>query len=452
MLRRVVSRAVFAVLLLAAVILSGCVGTDIVSVTVQIDPELPEVQIRSGSPNGPLMGITNELGMWAEEKIKAGTKLYFLKDEFEFDPEYVTVTKKNTSFTVKAEWIPPDLDSAELYGFSLEKYEAWVTQYGSLKFKLSALNQAGGAYLGLDGKEIYVTFTVGGRQNPKPVLVKLSRGTAIVEAWGRGSHPFMEVVENVIAVAEFTVDGKNYEVTSKPFTIDCAPRDLDVRVDKDLYKSGEEIEVAVELKYPHPDGDKTLWTFNQTVPALVQVYNSDGYNDIQEATFDFKKGAATAKITAGAASDKPVVVRVRLLGALSPTIIPVSNEFKIKHGDPAALVASYMATTDGRPGRDIKLSIVDHLGQTVKDFNQRGVKVKLTHGPLNIADLASAIPSESGEATVDFINGEAVVLFGGSPFFTKVNGWWKQNQGRPSLVVIEAEELGFDNVSLPYPG
>jgi len=167
------------------------------------------------------MGITNKLGMWAEETIKAGTKLYFLKDEFEFNPEYVTVTKKNTSFTVKAEWIPPDLNSAELYGFSLEKYEAWVTQYGALKFKLSALNQAGGPYLGLDGKAINVTFTVGGRQNPKPVQVKLSGGTAIVEAWVRGSHPSMEIVENVIAVAEFTVDGKDYHVTSKPFTIDA---------------------------------------------------------------------------------------------------------------------------------------------------------------------------------------------------------------------------------------
>lgn len=212
-------------------------------------------------------------------------------------------------------------------------------------------------------------------------------------------------------------------------------RDLDVRIDKDLYKSGEEIEVTVELKYPHPDGDKTLWTFNQTVPALVQVYNSDGYNDIQEATFDFKKGAATAKMTAGAASDKPVVVRVRLT-ALSPSIIPVSKEFTIKHGDPAAMVASYMRITDGRPGYDIKLSIVDHLGQTVKDFSRSGVKVKLTHWPLNISDMSSAIPSERGEATVDFINGEAQILFGGSPFWTKVNDWWKQNQGRPALIVI----------------
>src|SRR5690606_27848941 len=33
--------------------------------------------VRSGSENGPLMGITNKLGMWAEETIKAGTKLYF---------------------------------------------------------------------------------------------------------------------------------------------------------------------------------------------------------------------------------------------------------------------------------------------------------------------------------------------------------------------------------------
>ncbi|HPT62276.1 MAG TPA: hypothetical protein PLN81_11915 [Bacillota bacterium] len=39
MLRRVVSRSVFALLLLAAVILSGCVGTRTGSVTVQIDPE-----------------------------------------------------------------------------------------------------------------------------------------------------------------------------------------------------------------------------------------------------------------------------------------------------------------------------------------------------------------------------------------------------------------------------